>query len=81
METNSQLHAPAALSPYPFHRRLCGPQSRSGRSGKEKNLIAPAETGRSARSLVSILTELPRRKFKEVKCKKKKKVEMVADSK
>jgi hypothetical protein len=42
MEVNGQLHAPATLPPgkeprYPLDRRLGGPQSRSGRSGEEKN--------------------------------------------
>jgi hypothetical protein len=42
MEVSGQLHAPAALPPgkspwYPLDRRLCGPQSRSGRGGEEKN--------------------------------------------
>jgi hypothetical protein len=42
MEVSGQLHAPAALLPgkeplYPLDRRLGGTQSRSGRSGEEKN--------------------------------------------
>jgi hypothetical protein len=42
MEVSDKLHAPAALPPgkdpgYPFGRRLCGPQSRSGHGGVEKN--------------------------------------------
>jgi hypothetical protein len=42
MEVSGQLHAPVALpqdrSPwYPLARRLGGPQSWSGRGGKEKN--------------------------------------------
>jgi hypothetical protein len=43
MEVSGQFHAPTALLPggkprYPFDRRLCGPQSRSGRFREEKNL-------------------------------------------
>jgi hypothetical protein len=39
MEVSGQIHAPAALLPgkepqYPLGRRLGGPQSRSGRRGK-----------------------------------------------
>jgi hypothetical protein len=42
MEVSGQVHAAAALTPgkeprYPLDRRLGGPQSRSGRDGKEKN--------------------------------------------
>jgi hypothetical protein len=43
MEVSGQVHAPAAFYPqgksrrYPLDRRLSGPQSRSGRSGEEKN--------------------------------------------
>jgi hypothetical protein len=42
MEVSSQLHAPTSLTPgkeplVPLDRRLVGPQSRSGRSGEEKN--------------------------------------------
>jgi hypothetical protein len=42
MELSGKLHAPAALPPgkdprYPLDRRPGGPQSRSGRGGKEKN--------------------------------------------
>jgi hypothetical protein len=43
MEVSGQLHAPAALPPgkkspwYPLDMKLCGPQSRSGRGGEEKN--------------------------------------------
>jgi hypothetical protein len=42
MEVSGQLHTrplyPQAKSPcYPLHRRLGGPQSRSGRGGEEKN--------------------------------------------
>jgi hypothetical protein len=41
-EGENKLHAPASLSPgketwYPSNRSLGGPQSRSGRGGKEKN--------------------------------------------
>jgi hypothetical protein len=40
MEANDQLNAPADLTPgnlrYPLHRRLGGPQSRSGRCGEDK---------------------------------------------
>ena len=43
MEMCDQLHAPAALPPgnnlgTPLKRRLGGPQSLSGRFGKEKNV-------------------------------------------
>jgi hypothetical protein len=38
-----QLHAPTALPPYPLCRKLCGPQSRSGRGGEEKNFQSPPE--------------------------------------
>jgi hypothetical protein len=43
LEVSGLLHAPAALpprkkSPYPLDRRLSGPQSQSGRRGKEKIL-------------------------------------------
>jgi hypothetical protein len=38
MDVSSQLHAPDALLPgHPLDRRVGGPQSRSGRVGKEKN--------------------------------------------
>jgi hypothetical protein len=42
MEMSGQPHALVALPPgkspcYPLERRLCGPQSRSGRGGEEKN--------------------------------------------
>jgi hypothetical protein len=48
MEVSGQLHAPAALPPgkdtlvYPLDRRLGGPQSRSGRGGREKNSQPPS---------------------------------------
>jgi hypothetical protein len=43
-DESGQLHAPAALPPgketqYPLDRRLSGPQSQSGRCGKERNLF------------------------------------------
>jgi hypothetical protein len=38
MEVSGQLHAPAALPPA---KELVGPQSRSGRSGEEKNSQPP----------------------------------------
>jgi len=67
MNMNGKLHAPAALYPgkvphYPLDRRLNGPQSRSRHSGGEKNvsLYRELRPRRSARSLVTILTELPR---------------------
>jgi hypothetical protein len=52
-------------NPYPFNRRLGGPQSRSERSAEGQNLLflTAIETwflGRTARSLVTIMTELPR---------------------
>jgi hypothetical protein len=42
LEVSCQLHAPDALPPgkepwYPLERRLGGPQSQSGRCGKDKN--------------------------------------------
>jgi hypothetical protein len=42
MEVSGQIYAPAASSQgrspwYPFDRRLGGPQSRSGRGGKNRN--------------------------------------------
>jgi hypothetical protein len=53
-----------ALLPVPSYRRLGGPQSRPGGRGEEKNPInwsyRELNPGRSARSLVTILTELPR---------------------
>jgi hypothetical protein len=49
MEVGGQIQAPAALPPgketlYPLGRRLGGPQSRSGRSGEEKNSEPPPGT-------------------------------------
>jgi len=46
MELSGQLHALAAYpqgkSPwYPLDRRMCGPQSNSGRGGEEKNSQPP----------------------------------------
>jgi hypothetical protein len=46
MGMSGQLHAPAALPQrkeprYPLDRGLGGPQSRSGRSGEEKNFALP----------------------------------------
>jgi hypothetical protein len=47
MGVSGQRHAPAALYPrrkdprYPLVKRLGGPQSRSGRWGKKKNLDRP----------------------------------------
>jgi len=46
MEVSGQLQAPTALAPrkntppprYPLDRRLCGPQSQSGRGGKERKI-------------------------------------------
>jgi hypothetical protein len=52
---------------YPLHRRLAGPQSQSGRGGEVKKILPlpllAVQTCRPARSLVSILTELPRLLF------------------
>jgi hypothetical protein len=47
MEVSGQLHAPAGLTAgkeplYPLDRRVGGPQSRSGRSGEEKNSQPPS---------------------------------------
>jgi hypothetical protein len=40
MKVSGQLHASTALSPhYPLGRRQRGPQSRSGRCGRENNLL------------------------------------------
>jgi hypothetical protein len=64
-----QLHAPAALSlgrslRYSLDKRLGGPQSRSGRGGEEKKtyhcLCRESNSSGRARSLVCVLTELPR---------------------
>jgi len=68
MEVSGQLHAPTALIPgeiwYPLDRRRCGPQSRSECRGvDEKSLPCScwvSNLGRTAHSLVTILTELPR---------------------
>jgi hypothetical protein len=45
---------------YPLDGRLCGPQSRGGCGGEEKNALPSRESnlGRPARSLGTILTEL-----------------------
>jgi len=44
MEVDGRSHSPAALPPgvmlYPFNRRVCGPQGRSGLSAKT---LAPPE--------------------------------------
>jgi hypothetical protein len=42
-EVSGQFHAPTALLPgkEQLDRRLCGPQSRSGRGGEEKNSQPP----------------------------------------
>jgi hypothetical protein len=55
---SGEFHAPAALctgkSPrYPLDRRLCGPQSRSGRYGVERNscICQESNPSRPARSL------------------------------
>jgi len=47
---------------YPFDRKLGGPQSRPRRGGEEKKspTLHGMETGRPARELVTILTELSR---------------------
>jgi len=68
MEVNGQLHAPAALFPgesappsYPLDR-LSGFQIRSGHGGEENKSdhcsCLESNSGRPARSLVTILTEL-----------------------
>jgi hypothetical protein len=60
MEVSGRLHAPAAL--HLFDRRVGGPQSRSGRSGEEKNFHCSCQElnpGRPVRSLVITVTELP----------------------
>jgi len=72
MEVSGQLHVQVVFSrgqdqPCPFDMRLVGPQSRSERGGEEKkSLHCPCrelKTGRPARSLVSVLTEVFRLKF------------------
>jgi len=47
---------------YPLNRKLGGSQSRSGRYGEERNpcLYRESNPGGPARSLVTVLTELPR---------------------
>jgi hypothetical protein len=74
MEVSGQLHAPATLPPgknpcCPLDRRLEGPQSWSGRGGEEKNSHhCPCQELKPcgpARSLVTILTELPRWSLKK----------------
>jgi hypothetical protein len=61
---SGQLHSAAALSPgkelrHLLDRRLAGPQSRSGRCGKEIQLTLPGiEIGPSSPEPVAILTEL-----------------------
>jgi hypothetical protein len=47
---------------YPLDRRLCGPQSGSGRGDEEdkKRFCRDSNSGRPARGLVVILTELRR---------------------
>jgi hypothetical protein len=67
MEISGQPHTPAALllgkePPLPIDRRLGGPQSRSGRGGKEKQnsflLLSGIELGRPVRNLVNTQAEL-----------------------
>jgi hypothetical protein len=68
MEVSGQFHALAALPPekeprYLLDRRLCRPQSRSGRGDEEKifqppTRIEPRTSDRPARSSVTIPTEL-----------------------
>jgi hypothetical protein len=69
MEVNGQLHALAALPRgkslrYPLGRRLGGPNSRFGHGGEEKRSLhwpsRESNRGLPARSVVTILTELPR---------------------
>jgi hypothetical protein len=66
MEVSGQLHAPTALPtdkelPMPNEQEARRAQSRSGRGGEEKNArpCRESNTGRLARSLVFILTEVP----------------------
>jgi hypothetical protein len=52
---SGQLHAPADLPPekspwYPLERRLCGPQSRSGRRGEVKNFDPTGTRNPTSRS-------------------------------
>jgi hypothetical protein len=72
MEVNGQLQASAALPqgkepPIPLDRRLGGPQSRAGRSDEEEKshhwACRELNPGRPARSLITILTELPLLQF------------------
>jgi hypothetical protein len=62
--THRPLYSRRKILLYPFDRRLDVPQSRSGRGGEEKGPLPRSSqhsiTGRSARSLVTVLTELPR---------------------
>jgi hypothetical protein len=68
VEESGQLHGPATLPPsksarFQLDRRLGGPQSRCEREGKRKFHYYPCQEpnpGRPARTVVSILTELPR---------------------
>jgi hypothetical protein len=68
MEVNGQLHAPASLPPdngpqYPLNMKFIGPQGRSGRGGEEEkshHSLCRLITGLPARSVVTVLTELPR---------------------
>jgi hypothetical protein len=56
------LSPPGKSHLYPFDRRVGGTQKRSGRRGKEKESFPCRDSnpGCPARSLVTILTELPR---------------------
>jgi hypothetical protein len=60
--TPTPLYLRGKSHQYPLSRRLGGPHILSGRGGKEKNSQPRQEfhASRLARSLVSILTELPR---------------------
>jgi hypothetical protein len=66
MEVNAQLHAPAASSPretpwYPNRRRLVGPQTGVDIVEKKKQtgFYRDWNPGRSARSIVTIMSEQP----------------------
>jgi len=67
MEASGQLHASAVYPraenlQYPMIRMLSGPQSRSGRGGEERKNSSScrvSNNGRPARSIVTILSELP----------------------
>jgi len=54
------LYPPGKQPRYPLDRRLGGSENRSGRGGEDEKILPCRESnrGRSARSLVTTLTEL-----------------------